>query len=234
MKKLVKLAVLLAASYATVSQAGIIEFDVSDADNNSGNSIGHGLYTFGKFGTGSASYSIQAGTKLTIDDKGTASNADDTATLTGTAKNGTFEAEIDLFLSGFQETMNYKVEQGKVYNSGHDIDDVRASAGNGDVDFFSSIQGTITINNVDFDIATCINCPNSTDLYGFQFGDGANAKNNSDFGASAWVGVGPNFDAPSHWDFNIKLTAVPAPATLALFGLGLLTLAQQRKRRIEV
>ncbi|MBV1878129.1 MAG: PEP-CTERM sorting domain-containing protein [Pseudomonadales bacterium] len=216
------------------ANATIMQYSVSDADNQSGNSIGHGLYTFGKNGTGNAKYSIQTGTLFTIDDAGTTNTSDDTATLKGTAFNGTFTALIDLTFSDFVETNAYKKEGGIDYAANpsfYDIAGELAGPGNGDIDFFESIIGTIEINAFSFDIQTCVDCPDTLDPFGLQFGDGANAKNDFDFGASAWIGVEPDFDKNSHWDLNLKLsqlpppsTQVPEPSTLAILGLGLLGL----------
>ena len=60
-----------------VAPVNIIVLDVLVADNTFGVGIGYGLDTFGKFDTGSGSYSIQAGTQFRIDD-----NAEHVARLT--------------------------------------------------------------------------------------------------------------------------------------------------------
>lgn len=221
---------ILGASLSLSANAGLITYAVSDAENKHGNSIGHGLYTFGKNDTGNAKYSIQDGTFFTIDDKGTMATNDDTATLIGTAFNGRYFASINLSFSNFVETNNYKREHGKVYNpAADDIMGVIAAPGNGDIDFFETIMGSITINSTEFAIETCIDCGGTADPYGFQFGDGANAKNPHHFGGSAWVGVAPNFNGASHWDLNLKFTEVPEPSSIALIGLGLLGLGFSRR-----
>lgn len=210
-----------------VSQATIIEYEVGNATGQ------HGLYTFGKQSTGSAAYSIQDGTSFII-------NASDSSNilgrLVGTANNSDGDtARFDVLLSGFAETSNYKKENGKDYSAIDDIAGVLAAIGNGDIDFFTDILGTVSILDYGasvarlFDIATCTNCADSFGLFGFQFGEGANGKNSTAFGAAAWVGVGTEFDKNSHWDFNLTFSnptetstsTVNGPSVVALFLLGL-------------
>jgi len=233
MKYFKNLAILLSLALSLSANAAIITYEVSDANNNNGDAIGHGLYTFGKNETGSAKYSIQTNTFFTI-------NTDTlTATLIGTAKNLQGRtATIDLAFSGFVETNNYKKENGKIYNPGvHDILNTLAAEGNGDIDFFETISGSISIDSfIDgtrlFDISTCTDCGGTTDPYGLQFGDGANAKSATDFGGSAWIGVGPTHNKSSHWDLNLSFSnpvTVPEPSTPALLAIGLIFLARLRK-----
>ena len=59
---------------------------------------------------------------------------------------------------------------------------------------------------------------------GFQVGIGANDKNGL-LGASVWLDIGGQ-----NWDINVNLAQVPAPASLALFGLGLIGLGMVRRR----
>jgi hypothetical protein len=236
MPKLLSIITLILLLSTTSASAGIISYSVSDAMNNAGTDIGHGLYTFGKNNTGQAKYSIQSGTFFNIDTKDTLSNNDDTATLIGTAFNGTHTAIINLSFSGFKETQGYKKEHGKDYNANpglYDINGVLASMGNGDIDFFGSISGNITINNITHAINTCTNCGDNSGLFGLQFGDGANAKNSADFGGSAWVGVGNTPDKSSHWDLNLKFTQVPEPSSFLLFSLALFGFYNKKRKSIK-
>ncbi len=230
--KVMKKILIAAFLFASMSSAhaALIKYQVSDANNNSGNSIGHGLYTFGKNGTGAAAYSISVG-EFIIDDQGTASSADDTGSLTFNASNGSKTAVGSLTFTDFAETNAYKQEQGRAYTTADDLAAL-AGPGNLDVDFFESIAGTIDIDGTVFQIQQCVDCPDTSDPFGLQFGDGANAKSNSDFGGSAWIGVGPTFDKASHWDLNLTFTEmpVPAPSVLMLFGLGLVALGRRSRR----
>lgn len=235
--KLLSLSVLLVSMGA---QAIIINYNVHDANNNSGNTTGHGLYTFGKDSTGSAKYSIQSGTVFSINTES------ETATLIGSAVNSQgLTAIINLNFSNLVETNAYKTESGASYNPAiNDIANVLAGAGNGDIDFFQTISGVITINGFtsgdssrQFAISTCTDCPNVNQQFGLQFGDGANAKNNSEFGGSAWVGVGDTPNKASHWDLNLRFTpglstsvAVTEPSIIALFTMALFGLIFNRRR----
>ncbi len=225
MKAVGRFIALVATLVSFSAHGALTTYAISDAENKHGIPLGYGLYTFGKNDTGEAKYSIQPNSFFVIDDVA------NTATFQGTASNGTHTAVFDIMLSGFQETHSYKREGGKEYIPAiHDLPGVLAAPGNGDIDFFSSILGTITIDGEIFDVQQCIDCPNTNTPFGFQFGDGANAKNPNDFGASAWIGVGPNFNMKSHWDFNVKLTKVPEPATAAMLLTGLAVAGLRRRR----
>lgn len=62
----------------------------------------------------------------------------------------------------------------------------------------------------------------------FQFGIGADAKNKTEFGGSAWVNTSKT--ASGHWDLNVALVSVPEPSVLALMGLGLFGLGISRRK----
>ncbi len=221
MKGLVRSVVLLAFVFAASIQAATV-YNVSDATGVYG---GHGLWTNQDFGDGSDSekyknyFSIQAGSTLTVD-KTTGTGS---AILDATAKNGDgLEADIQITFTEYVDDMtagDYKQEGGLPYDGNN-------------VDFFTSILGTITIDNMIYDIDDFI-------MFNFQIGLGANAKSKTAFGASAWINCGdgarPNTDCMSsdHWDLNLDLTPTPIPGALVLFGMGLAGLGVIRKRSVK-
>ncbi len=216
-------AIGLAAAYATPASASVIDYSAS---NYTGGSCKHGLYT-GNVGRGcSRRYSFQDGTTFSWDTDA------QTATLTGTAINRAGQvATLDLNFADFLETtqgtnFDYKAG-GLAYDPATDSPDI---------DFFTSGSGTITIDGNVFTL-------NPNDPFagntGFQFGTGANDKNDN-FGGSAWLNIlNPNGHSIRHWDINFNLdqipTDVPEPGALGLFGLavsGLWFGTRRRRKRV--
>lgn len=74
--------------------------------------------------------------------------------------------------------------------------------------------------------------------YSFQWGQGANGRDASEFGGSVWLNIlYPNGQRLSgHWDLNLTFEAattnndVPEPVSFAVFGLGLIGLHCARRR----
>ena len=214
LQKIIGFAALLTAS---IVQAGVI-YQVSDTSVVNCTDAPHGLWTNQKYSvttnTCANFFSIQPDTFFTIADDG------QSATLIGSAKSpdpGGQTAFINLMLSGFAESHNpYKQEGGVAYDPDTDTPDL---------DFFTLISGTITIGGDIFNINTFVNS------YAFQFGLGANAKDPSEFGASAWICADGESCPGGHWDLNLTLTQVPEPGTLGLLGAGLLGLGLFRRYR---
>ncbi|MCH9699010.1 MAG: hypothetical protein K0U68_12985 [Gammaproteobacteria bacterium] len=189
-----------------------ITYTVSDA--TSGSTYPHGLWTSQDIQTGSGSPYFSIDGLLNIDDSAANSN-NWTATLVAKATNPQgLEADINLAFNNWTTDYNYKQEGGLPYNPAN-------------VDFFTSVLGTITIDNNIYDI------DGFASGFGFQYGLGANAKNPNAFGASAWIqscqnGVNGACMNSHHWDLNLNLAPAPVPIPGAvylfvsgLFGLGI-------------
>lgn len=221
MKKLI-LATSLLAGAATMANAGVMaEYEITNF--NGGNGL-HGLWTNGdKFG-GDNTFSISSGTFTVYDDL--------TADFIALASNDYgYTAQIDLDLSDFSEMSTYKKESGKAASEIVNGPAV-AAPDNQDIDFFNVLSGTISISNDNPLYNEVFNMENCCAPV-FQFGNGANAKNSVEFGASSWIGLdngGPGGPGKAgHWDLNVALVQVPEPGSIALLGMGLLGLGFARR-----
>ncbi len=209
MKKIIISALIAFFSMSVTAQAGIIaNYKVS---NYNAGTAKHGLYTFGDF----------VPQEFTIDAIFTIfeNNGVKTATLDGTLTNASHSGTINLDLDNWQDTFNYKVEGG-------------ANNGGVNADYFVGISGEISIDGNPLLIANCVACG-----YAFQYGIGANAKNPTELGASAWI-QHENQTGTQHWDLNLSFTdspvpptSVPEPGVLILISLGLFGLVLNTRRR---
>ena len=212
-----KLGLMLAVApcailFATPAAASIVSWDVTTAGPgfNAKQAIPR---------PGEHRFQFQDGSTFSID----TSNL--TGTFTATAINDLGDvATFALNLSGYEDTLpaSFKYVQGNglPYDGDH-------------MNFFTNAQGTITINGAAYSLNPADPLKDNSL---FQFGIGANAKN-SDLGGSAWFNMlDPSGNALTKmWDLNFSMdrsgTAVPAPAGLALFGLGLIGLWGARRRK---
>lgn len=199
---------------ATPASAVTLIYSVSDYTGG-----GHGLWTNRLDSGANRFYSFQPGALFTID------TTAGTGTFVGTAINPVSEiATINLSLGGFLETTDgtafqYKREGGAAYNPLTDTPDI---------DFFSTMTGTMTIDGT----AYAIDNPPFVGNHLFQYGTGANAKRANDFGGSSWVQLD---GVPHHVDLNFNLTAVPEPATWAMMilGFGMVGGALRTRRKFD-
>ena len=144
----------------------------------------------------------------------------DYASLVGWASNGTVSAYLDILFTGFSSTL----PGGKTYKAGG------GPYSDANVDFFTQVDGTITINGVVYDVDSFA----GSTL--FQYGLGATDKKPIEYGGSAWLMLSKDGQKLSnHVDLNFALTpAVPEPSTwmmllLGFFGIGL-TLRRARSQ----
>ena len=216
----------LMTGVAGIAQASTVYLVSSTSVVNCG-SAPHGLWTGNQNfsgGTCGNYYDISPGMTFVVNDDD-ANPLNWNGTLDGFAINPQgLQAEIHLTLSDFAETAAYKQEGGAVYDQNSDTPDI---------DFFQTVAGTIEINNV---VYTVDGVPGGLS---FQWGQGGNAKDASEFGGSVWMNMLDANGNPlsGHWDLNLAFTEitpnseVPAPGSLALFGLGLIGLHVIRRRR---
>jgi hypothetical protein len=224
MKKLIAATMMLCGAFA--ANAGIstlAQYDVTDFNGGNG---AHGLSTGSSFSNNQ--FGIDFGKFTILDNNGTLS-----ATFKAEATNSHgFKAVIDLDLSEFEEltsNVQYKVENGKQESAiVENLSDL-ASELNEDVDYFQVLSGTIEVfdaANISQGIRNMMNC---CEPIVFQFGNGANAKNATEFGGSAWINTTQT--NVGHWDINVAFNptqSVSAPATFALVSLTGFVLLRRR------
>ena len=199
---------LLFAVALPASASTSVVYNVSDSSVN--NCSPHGLWTNQDFGgSRCANYFSIEGTLVMEGDNSQ-------AVLVATAVNPDNRvANISLTFSDFAETHTYKQEGGIAWSP--------ATDGANDIDFFTSVVGTIEVDGEVYTIDSFV------DPYAAQFGIGANAKDPEAMGASAWIQGTMN---SHHWDLNLNLQSVPEPAAFALLGLGIAGLGLRRRRQI--
>ena len=224
MVELTKLARLftltLAASLFSAGAHAAVIYKVTDTSRVNCAGAPHGLWTNTDMGSPSCNanyFSIQEGTTLTVDG--------DHAELKGSAKNPNgVLAYIDLKFSDHVETYNYKKEGGIAWSP---LDDTP------DIDFFTQVLGTITIDNDIYKI------DGFAGGFGFQYGMGANAKRPDEFGGSSWITSSIGCQEKSiyscmtshHWDLNVNLHAVSEGGTVGMLTLGLAALGAVRRSK---
>ena len=226
MKKLV-LGLIFGFAANTASAGLIAQYSIQDYNNGAGP---HGLWTNGHSYGGDNTFEISSGLFSIFDHAGVY-----TATFDAIAFNSKdHKAVINLDLTDFEEltaNVTYKKEGGK--DPIHIVEDplALASPTNEDIDYFKVLSGTVDIFNVGPNPEVLVNSFSMMNCCApvFQFGNGANAKNPNEFGASAWINTSKT--GAGHWDLNVSLVAVPEPSTIALFGLGLLGMGFARRRK---
>ncbi|MEM1152797.1 MAG: PEP-CTERM sorting domain-containing protein [Pseudomonadota bacterium] len=195
----------------------------------------HGFWS-GSFSTeGSCSnyYSINDGSTLLID------SMNDLAVFEGTATNiGGITATIAITFDNYSDSPNPLTRETKEVGGSYD-----PNTDTPNWDFFQAIlSGSIMFSDGYGDFEVLLVGQNtasvpSADKPVLQVGVGANDKDGA-FGASTWLHA---FDSngnkqSGHWDLNLDLefksddsSTVPAPGTLALFGIALLGLFGARR-----
>lgn len=133
---------------------------------------------------------------------------------------------VNIALSNFAETAKYNTEGGVGCDQNTDTPDI---------DFFQKICGMIEIDDSSTTVLCDVDGPAGG--YSFQWGQGGNAKDASEFGGSAWLLMSQGGNSVSgHWDLNLAFaspptnTEVPKPGMAVLFGMGLLGLGIARRR----
>ena len=215
------------AGLSGLAQASEVYFVQSTSVVNCGTAP-HGLWTGQQNftnGTCGNYYDISGTFTLNND---TASTTGWTGSIVATAVNpqGAI-ATVNIALSNFAETAKYKTENGVSYDENTDTPDI---------DFFQTIGGTIAID--DGTSTTVYNVDGPAGGYSFQWGQGGNDKDASEFGGSAWLLMSQQNGTPlsGHWDLNLAFgtpptnTEVPEPGMVAVFGFGLIGLGVIRRR----
>ncbi len=229
--------VLLAAMNGAHADLIVKQYSATNFNSGSGP---HGLWTNGA--PTPNEFSVQFGTFTTSYD--TVNSNNNTAVLDFTAKNSANNyAVVKLSLSGWLDSIaqsRYKKESGAAWSSTlGSVQDYFETIVSGSVTFYNN-QADLNGNNP----LETVNIGALDATYNtFQFGIGANAKNATELGGSAWIketssGITTTaFGNTSHWDLNLGFqllsttTVVPEPTSFVLFSTGLLALVPLRRRR---
>jgi hypothetical protein len=220
------------AGISGVAQASEVYFVQSTSVVDCGGTAKHGLWTGQQNfsgGTCGNYYDISGTFTLNNDAPSTTGW---TGSIVATAINPQgVTATVNIALSNFAETAQYKTEGGVTYDQNTDTPDI---------DFFQTIGGTISIDDGTSTVVYNVDGPAGG--YSFQWGQGGNAKDANEFGGSTWLLMSNLNGAPlsGHWDLNLAFsspptsTEVPEPGMVAVFGFGLLGLGLARRRRRSV
>ena len=227
---------LSSAAFFGATSANAVVYDVTDAQT--ARCGGHGLWTNREFGRRAQKCNNFFSIEGTLEVENSSADTDDWfAALEAVAVNPQgLEATINLIFGGWENEWKYKKE------GGESNPDLSQTAPEG-IDFFTTVRGTIEIDNVFYNIDSFV------DGYAFQYGPGANAKDADAFGASAWIDTKGHWFwgcnefsyrgyskgcIDKHWDLNLTLkndvNEVPIPGTLVLFGTALFGFGAIRRR----